>query len=51
MANKRYNSAKKFLHKGFLAEKQQYPRDVLATKRCIADFICPVAGKPKRHQK
>ena len=50
MANERYKPVKKFLHEGFLAEKQQYPRDVLAMKRSVADFIGAAAAKPKRQQ-
>ena len=50
MANERYKPVKKFIHEGFLAEKQQYPRDVLAMKRFLADFICTATAKPKRQQ-
>ena len=50
MADEQYKPVKKFLHKGFLAEKQQYPRDVLAMKRCMANFIDTAAAKPKRQQ-
>ena len=39
MSDERYKPVKKFLHVSFLAEKQQYPRDVLAMKRVMADFI------------
>ena len=38
---------KKFLHEAFLAKKQQYPRDVLAMKRFMADFIGADTDKPK----
>ena len=31
-------------------EKQQYPRDALAMKRCMADFIGTAAAKSKRQQ-
>ena len=47
MVDERYEPVKKFLHEGFLAEKQQYPRDVLAMKIFMADFIGTAAGKPK----
>ena len=47
MADKRYAPVKKFLHEAFLAEKQQYPLDVLAIKRFMADVIGAYAGKPK----
>ena len=46
MAAKRYAPVKKFLHEGFLAEKQQYPHNVLVMKRFMADFIRANAGKP-----
>ena len=49
MADKRYKPVKKFLHEGFLAEKQQYPQDVLAMKRFMADFIGTAAAKPRNH--
>ena len=41
---------KNFLHEAFLAEKQQYLRDVLAMKMFMADFIDTDAGKPQRQQ-
>ena len=50
MADGRYKPVKKFLHEAFLAEKQQYPRNVLAMKRFMADFIGADAGKPQRQQ-
>ena len=50
MSDERYKPVKKFLHEGFLAEKQQYPQDVLATKRFMTDFIGTVAAKPKNQQ-
>ena len=50
MANKKYKLVKKFLHKGFLADKQRYPWDVLDMKVFMADFIGTVAAKPKRQQ-
>ena len=46
MADGRYKPVKKFLHKAFLAEKQQYPRNMLAMKRFMANFIGTDAGKP-----
>ena len=39
---------KNFLHEGSLAEKQQYPWDVLVMKRFMADFIDTTAAKPNR---
>ena len=32
MDNERYKPVRKFLHKAFLVEKQQYPHSVLAMK-------------------
>ena len=46
MADGRYTPVNKFLHEAFLAEKEQYPRSVLAMKRFMADFIGVDAGKP-----
>ena len=46
MTDKKYRAVKKFLHKGFLEKKQQYPHDVLAMKRFMANFIGAVVGKP-----
>ena len=50
MADGRYKPVKKFLHEAFLAEKQQYPCDILAMKRFMANFIGADAGKPQRQQ-
>ena len=50
MTNKRYKSVKEFLHQAFLAEKQQYPHNVLAMKRFMANFIGTAAAKPKSQQ-
>ena len=50
MADGRYKSVKKFLHEAFLTEKQQYPRNLLAMKRFMADFIGTGAGEPQRQQ-
>ena len=50
MADGIYKPVKKFLHEAFLVEKQYYPRDVLAMKRFIADFIGADTGKPQRQQ-
>ena len=50
VADGRYKPVKKFLHEAFLAVKQQYPRDVLAVKRFMVDFIGADAGKPQRQQ-
>ena len=50
MADERYTPVKKFLHETFLAEKQQYSRNVLAVKRVMAKFIGTDAGKPQRQQ-
>ena len=51
MTDEQYKPVKKFLHEGFLADKQQYPRDVLAMKKFMADFTGTAAAKPKRqHQ-
>ena len=47
MANKRYTPVKMFLHEAFLVENQQYPCNVLAMKRFVANFIGVDAGKPK----
>ena len=47
MADKKYKPVRKFLHKDFLVEKQQYPHNVLAMKQFMADFIRSDAGKPK----
>ena len=44
MADKRYKPVKKFLREGFLADKEQYPRDVLVMKRFVADFIDKAAS-------
>ena len=50
MADERYTPVKKLLHKGLLADKQQYPRDVLAMKRFMANIIGTAAAKPKGQQ-
>ena len=50
MSDEQYKPVKKFLHKSFLADKQQYPRDVLAMKRFMANFIGTAAAKPKSQQ-
>jgi hypothetical protein len=50
MVDKRYKLVNKFLHKAFLAEKQQYPCNVLVVRRIMADFIGADAGKLKRQQ-
>ena len=47
-ADGRYKPVKKFLRKAFLAEKQQYPLNVLAMKRFMADFIGTYTGKLQR---
>ena len=49
MAGGYCNPVNTFLHEVFLMEKQQYPRDVSAMKRSIADFIGTDTGKPKHH--
>jgi hypothetical protein len=48
MADKRYKPFRRFLCKAFLAEKQQYPLNMLAMKRFMAGFIGTDADKPKR---
>ena len=50
MTDKRYEPVKKFFHEGFLVDKQQYPRDVLAMERFMTDFISTAATNPKRQQ-
>ena len=50
MTDIRYKPIKKVLHKAFLAKKQQYPCNVLAMQRFMANFIGTDAGKPKRWQ-
>ena len=50
MTDERYKPVENFLHEGFLADKHQYPWDVLAIKRFMADFIGTVAAKQKKEQ-
>ena len=49
MSDEPYKPVKKFLHEGFLAEKQQYPWEVLAMKRFVANFIGTAVAKIKNH--
>ena len=48
MADDRYEPVNMFLHEGFLADRHQYPRDVLATKIFMANFIGTATAQLKR---
>lgn len=50
MANNRYEPVKKILHKAFIVEKQQHPRNILVMKRFMANCSSAAASKPTRQQ-